>query len=286
MSSQPLVSVICLCYNHERFIEEAIQSVLQQTYHNIEIIVVDDASSDSSRKIIEQLVRQYPQIRFIPLERNVGNCKAFNIGLQASKGEYIIDLATDDVLLPERVEAGVKALEEAGDHFGVTIANCEIIDEEGNFVQYHYPIDGQGKSKMEVPEGDVFLEVIRRYFICPPTVMFKRQVIEQLGGYDEQLTYEDFDFWIRSSRHFKYNYVDQVLVKKRIVRNSLSRKQFSLGSGHTRSTYLVCKKASKLVRTKEEATALKKRLYYEVRVAIRLLNLREVWSYLRLILSL
>ena len=283
---QPLVSIICLCYNHERFVEEAIQSVLQQTYNNIEIIVVDDASSDNSREIIKGMVNRYPQIRFIPLEQNVGNCKAFNMALKASHGEYIIDLATDDVLYPGRVAAGVQALQKAGEEYGVTIANCEIIDEQGNLVKYHYPTDAQGRSRVVVPEGDVFLEVISRYFICPPTIMFKREVIERLGGYDENLSYEDFDFWIRSSRYFKYKYVDEVLVKKRIVQNSMSRKQFRIGSRHTRSTYLVCEKATKLVRTPEETVALKKRMYYELRVAIRLLNVREVWSYLRLILSL
>lgn len=286
MSSPPLVSVICLCYNHGRFVEETIQSVLQQTYHNIEIIVVDDASSDNSHEIIEQMVSDYPQITFIPLTKNMGNCKAFNIGLSACSGEYIIDLAADDVLCPGRVEAGVKALEEAGEGYGVTIANCEIIDEAGNFVKYHYPVDPQGKSKAEVPQGDVFLEVIRRYFICPPTIMFKREVINRLGGYDENLTYEDFDFWIQSSRYFKYTYIDQVLVKKRVVKYSLGHKQFRVGSRHTRSTYLVCEKASKLIRSEVERAALKKRLYYELRVALRLLNFREALSYLRLISAL
>lgn len=286
MGSEPLVSVICLCYNHERFVEEAIRSVIQQTYGNIEIIIVDDASSDRSPEIIRKLADEHPRLKYIPLTKNHGNCAAFNIGLAASSGEYIIDLAADDLLCERRISEGVKVLEEAGPAYGVTISNCELVDEAGKHIRYHYPVDSQGKSMVPVPEGDVFAEVIKRYFICPPTVMFRKEVIDHLGGYDEALTYEDFDLWVRSSRDFKYKYVDQVLVKKREVRGSHGKKQFRVGSRHTRSTYLICKKASRLIKTREEAAALKKRLYYELRVAVRLLNLREVLSYIRLILSL
>lgn len=286
MVSEPLVSVICLCYNHERFVEDAIHSVLRQTYPNIEIIVVDDASSDNSCAVIENVIINYPQIRFIHLQENKGNCKAFNIGLKASKGNYIIDLAADDILNEERISAGVKALVEAGDNYGVTFSNCEIVDEDGSFIKFHFPIDQDGKSLREVPEGDVFTDVISTYFICPPTIMFKREVIEALGGYDESLTYEDFDLWIRSSRHYKYAYVDQVLVKKRVVKGSQGKKQFRIGSPDTRSTYRVCEKASRLVRNKEEVLALRKRIFYEIRVALRLLNFREALCYIKLIVVL
>src|SRR5690349_7222728 len=115
----PLVSVICLSYNHARFAEEAIQSVLSQTYSNVELIVVDDASNDNSVQIIEQQIRHRSDIKFLSLKKNLGHCKAFNQGYALAKGEYIIDLAADDVLLPNKIETGVKELEEAGDSYGV-----------------------------------------------------------------------------------------------------------------------------------------------------------------------
>src|SRR5688572_16900954 len=105
---QPLVSVVCLCYNHAAFVKEAVQSVMGQTYPNIELILVDDASRDNSAAVIEELQRQYPSIKVILLKNNVGNCKAFNQALAESKGAYIIDLAADDILMPDRIKQGVE----------------------------------------------------------------------------------------------------------------------------------------------------------------------------------
>ena len=92
----PVVSVICLCYNHKRFVEEAIQSVLDQTYSNVELIVVDDSSTDGSQAVIESLMANNPAVKFIPLSSNQGNCRAFNLGWKYASGKYIIDLSADD----------------------------------------------------------------------------------------------------------------------------------------------------------------------------------------------
>src|SRR6185436_18882244 len=108
MMPSPTVTVICLCYNHARFVEEAIESVLNQSYANIQLIVVDDASTDKSAEVIKQLINKHSSIEFLPLQTNLGNCKAFNQGLARAKGEYVIDLAADDVLLPTRIETGVQ----------------------------------------------------------------------------------------------------------------------------------------------------------------------------------
>jgi len=102
--NHPLVSVICLCFNQEKFIEASVQSILNQTYDAFEIIIVDDASNDQSPDIIRKLVEQNSQIQSILLPENLGNCKAFNKGLKLAKGEYIIDLAGDDILYEERLE--------------------------------------------------------------------------------------------------------------------------------------------------------------------------------------
>lgn len=283
MAFKPLVSVICLCYNHEEFVEEAILSVVKQTYENIQLIVVDDASTDNSRQVIERVIAESPGIIYLPLKTNHDNCAAFNIGLKAVKGEYVIDLAADDILCPDRVSAGIKAFRACDSSYGVNISNSETIDEAGNFVQYHYPVDDQGHALIQVPEGDVFIDVIQRYFISPPTIMFKKEVIDRLEGYDESLTYEDFDFWVRSSRHYKYVYTDAVLVKKRIVKGSKSQKQFKIWSRDLITTYHVCEKASRLVRNDGENTALKKRIRYEIKQSVRFLSFGLALKYVRLL---
>jgi len=112
--------------------------------------------------------------------------------------------------------------------------------------------------------------------------MFKRQVIEELGGYDEELDYEDFDFWVRSSRKFKYCYTDKVLVKKRKVFGSLSSKQTQKGNTHLMSTLRVCEKAFKLNTTSQDKSALNKRLRFEARQCLRTENYQLISGFLNL----
>lgn len=277
----PLVTVICLCYNQKRFVREAVESVINQTYTPIQLIVVDDASTDGSPETINQLKVQYPQLEVLLLNENMGNCRAFNQGLVQAKGEYLIDLAADDVLLPDRIRKGVEVLQQAGDEFGVHFCDAELIDETGSFVSHHsdkYP-------HHTIPQGDIYVEVIQRYFICPPTIMFRKSVMDRLGGYDETLAYEDFDFWIRSSRQFKYTYSPEPLVKKRVVKNSMGSKQEKFFNRHALSTYRVCKKILDLNATKQEQQALSKRIWYEIRTSLRLLNIWLAIKYFSLLIT-
>ena len=277
----PLVTVICLCYNHSKFVREAIESVLTQTYPSVQLIVVDDASTDGSATLIKQVVAQHPTIEFLPLMQNLGNCKAFNKALALAKGEYLIDLAADDVLLPERIAHGVTMIGQAGDHYGVHFSDAAWIDEAGKHLYFH----SDRFPHTTIPQGDIYKELISRYFICPPTVMFTREVINSLGGYDESLTYEDFDFWIRSSRQFNYVYSPQVLVKKRLTSMAMANKQFKVLNRHSRTTYRVCKKIMELNRSRVEQRALNQRIYYEIKLNIRLLNVRVAVDFLFLWLN-
>lgn len=277
MTSQP-VTVICLCYNQEPFVREAVLSVLGQTYSNIQLLVVDDASTDNSVSVIQGLAAAYPQIQFLPLRRNHGNCKAFNHALRYATGQYIIDLAADDVLLPDRVSAGVSALEQAGDRFGVNFTDADWMAEDGSHLYRH----SKRFPHHTVPRGDIYKDLISRFFICSPTMMFRRRVIDALGGYDEGLAYEDFDFWIRSSRYFHYCYTPEVLVRKRVVRNSMSQRQLSFLSPQLESTFRVCEKIMALNRNREEQRALARRIVYEARVCLRLLNFSLARRYVTL----
>ena len=273
---RPLVSVVCLCYNQSKYVADAIQSVWDQSYENIELIIVDDASSDGSQEVIKEKL-QGTDTRFIEIKKNVGNCAAFNQGFRASKGDYLIDLAADDLLLPERIEKGILDFEKVDDGYGVHFSDALICNDEEEVLHTHH------KDDETIPQGDIYLELITRYFICPPTMMIKREVLEQLNGYDETLTYEDFDFWIRSSRHFKYLFNPSQLVKKRIIKNSKSQKQFQLRSPHMRSTLEVCRKISDLNQTEQEDHALIKRCWYEIRQCLKTMNIEFVPGYLRLI---
>lgn len=275
----PLVSVICLCYNHARFVEDAIQSVINQTYPSIELIVVDDASTDGSPAIIESIISKHSYIKFIKLTTNVGNCAAFNKGFLQSKGDCLIDFAADDILMPNRVEEGINALIKSSDQVGVQFSDAYLIDENDATVGLH----SDRHPHVSIPQGDVYLDVISRYFICGPTMMVKRKVLEDLHGYDESLAYEDFDFWIRSSRLYHYQYIPKQLVKRRLVGNSMSSRQFVKGSSQLRSTFKVCKKIFALNRNEAEKKALIKRIHYEIKVCLKLLEWRLAMAYFKLL---
>jgi glycosyltransferase involved in cell wall biosynthesis len=261
----PLVSVICLCYNQEEFVVEAIQSVLNQTYKNIQLIVVDDYSRDRSVEVIKNFITEHPTVEFLPIPGNLGNCKAFNLGLKMSSGQFII-------------EKGVRSFEAAGDEFGVQFSDAECIDRQGRRIGFH----SDRFPHHTIPEGHVFTEVLTRYFINSPTMMVRREVLERMEGYDEGLAYEDFDFWIRSSRNYRYFYLPEPLVKKRFLEYSYGQRQYERGSAQLISTFIVCEKALSLCRDKLERRALGKRIRYEMRRALQLGEFGLIKKYFRL----
>ncbi|CAN5293342.1 hypothetical protein BH09BAC3_BH09BAC3_18040 [soil metagenome] len=278
--NSPQVSVICLCYNHELYVEKAIRSIQNQSYPNVQLIVVDDDSTDKSKAVISKALSGSLKAQFISLTQNVGNCKAFNIGLAAATGDFIIDHSGDDILMLDRIEKGVKAFSEQGNKVGVNFTDAQLIDEAGKLLGYHsdkFPHDS-------IPQGNIYSDVLSRYFINSPSMMIRREVFEKLGGYDESLAYEDFDFWVRSSRYFDYSYTPEPLVKRRIHSSSMGKRQYKRGSRQLQSTLKVCEKALALNTNKGENDALRKRIHYEFRQALKLGELRlakDYWSLLR-----
>lgn len=282
MKNQPLVSIICLCYNQKSFVESAILSVYAQTYLNMELIVVDDASTDGSQQTILDLQKKY-HFQFIALENNEGNCKAFNHGFWASKGDFVIDLAADDILLPARVQEGVADFQKSSMNTGIHFSDAFIISENGQLLKTHYSRNESGKIIDHIPESNLYQELISRYFICPPTMMIRREVLEEMNGYDESLTYEDFDFWIRSSRNWKYILNPAPLVKKRIVPHSLGQKQQHWRNQHLVTTYKVCEKIFNINQNADEDKALILRCKLEIRQCLKTFNFGLITNYWKLI---
>lgn len=279
--NSPLVTVLCMCYNHARFVTEAIDSVFSQTYPYIQLIVVDDGSADDSAHVISRRLADCSEVLFLKHSHNQGYCASLNEALRHAKGEFVIDLAGDDVLLPQRVESGVGELIRKGERYGISFSDAILMTESGE----HLGLHSANFPHATIPTGDIYAEIISRYFICPPTLMFRRFVIERIGGYDESLAFEDFDFLIRASRDFYFTYSRQPLVKRRVVRNSMSAQQFKRNSPQRWSTYQVCLKIKDLNRSPIEKQALKKRLLYEVMVSTRLLEFRLATRFVQLLVS-
>lgn len=275
---QPLVTVMCICYNQARFVAEAIQSVFNQTYGRIQLIVMDDGSSDASTMVISECLKNRSEVLFVRHPINVGYTKTLNEAISLAAGEWIIDLAADDVLLPQRVEEGIRLMTQREEKYGVHFSDAEIISETGQLIRMH----SDRFPHHTIPQGDIYLALIDRYFILSPTLMFRKEVIQKIGGYDESLTYEDFDFLMRASREFLFCYSPIPLVRKRRVSGSMSEKQFKRGSAQHWSTLEVCEKIAQMNRTKDEHLALKARLRYEIRLSLQVLDFSLAFAFTRL----
>jgi glycosyltransferase involved in cell wall biosynthesis len=269
---EPLVTVICISYNHAAFVYQALRSVHDQSYAAIQLIVADDASTDQSQAEIQRFIEDHPHYTVISIlnKENTGNCVLFNRALKVARGKYIIDLAADDWLYASCIERQVDCFEAQSNQVGVVFANVDLVDKDGKLIKKHYPINAEGTAIVKIPQGDVYEQLIQRYFISPVGMIMRKTVLEELGGHDESLRYEDFDFWIRSSRTYHYVYLDACLVAKRVLPHSHSTK-FTEKNQHAMflSTARVCQKIAWLNKTDRERQALLKRIRYELRQALK-----------------
>jgi len=263
------VTVIGISHNQQKYISAALNSVWAQTYQNIQLIVVDDASIDGSKEVIRHCLTGKTDVRFIDLKENGGNCAAFNVGLKYATGDYLVDFALDDTMHPQRLQRQIEFFEMLDRDYGVIFSNAEYVDAEGKWIKNHF------SNASHPSQGDVYPKLISTYFVPAPTMMVRRVVMEDLGGYDESLAYEDFDFWVRSARKYKYAYQPDILTSIRKHTTSLSTRWYRQGDPQLYSTYLVCRKAQQLNRSPTEDQALISRLKYEIRQSVLTANYSE-----------
>lgn len=265
--SSPLVTLVCLNYNHQEFVRDTLESVLSQTYQNLEVILVDDKSTDNSVQTLKEYANRYAW-KTIFNKQNIGNCRSFNKALAVAKGEYIVDLACDDILYSTRIEQQVALFTTLPPKYAVLYSNAEYINEQGEKIKLHHNVNHLGKVTLPPPSGWIYPEVVKRYFICSPTVIVKTDILKEIGGYDESLLFEDWDFWVRTSRKYKFKYQDEILTKKRILKSSLSFSFWGDKSHEMHSSVLsVCQKIKSLNQNKEEDEALAERLILALKEA-------------------
>lgn len=284
---QPLVSIICLCYNHEEYVEEALDSVLKQTYPHIQLIVVDDASTDNSQAVIKKYLAQYPSIPFLALAENVGSCKAFNTGWALAKGEWILDFAADDRLLPHRIERQIAFAQSLPNSYGVLFSDAWLINSQGIRMKGYYRRDKQGVLQEKVPQGWVYPQLLRQAFICSPTMLYRQQMMLEINGYNEHVNYEDYDLWVRSGKHWQYGFQDEILMERRVLPTSLGAAFYKKRQNENLSSTLkICQYATMQVTSPVEKKALAHSVRYHLRQSVWMECKHLIAPYLHLLQQL
>lgn len=211
----PKVSVIIPSYNHGKYIKEAIQSVLDQTFQDFEIVITDDGSSDNTVEEIKKF--NDSRIKLFVFSKNNGACVAANNCVNNSSGKYIAMLSSDDVFLPDKLQKQVEFLDKNLE-IGVVFSKAQIIDEDGNnFTDsshaYFSIFDKKNRSRYEW---------LNHFFyhgncLCHPSALIRKKCYDKVGLYDERFAnLPDFDFWVRVCMHFDIYIMPEKLIKFRV----------------------------------------------------------------------
>ncbi len=207
------ISVLMPVYNAEKYLKNAIDSILSQTNSDFEFIIIDDCSSDSSVSIIESYSDK--RIVFLKNEQNSGVAVTLNRGLAVCQGEYVARMDSDDISRPERLEKQLQFLEK---HPDVAVVTCGV----RTFCGEHTISDGGWTSiEPEKIKKDLFFSCA----LAHPTVMMRKEVINSLGGYvPEYNGLEDYELWCRVIEKHKIASIGEVLFEYRVHEGQVSKK--------------------------------------------------------------
>ena len=214
----PKISVCIPSYNHEKYIGKTIESILNQTYKNFEIIISDDNSKDNSENIIKSYKDQ--RINFYKNNTNIGPALNSNKFIELSNCDYILILPSDDILLKNALEIYLKEIEN-NNNADVLFCWCQTIDENDNEIDsYNMTIANQIRDKNKLL-NELFYE---QNFLMGPGVFIKKKLFDLIGNYNENLLQvQDLELWVRIlTSGYKINIVSEKLIKYRIHNKNLS----------------------------------------------------------------
>jgi len=218
----PEVSVIMPVYNGERFLAEAIESVLSQSFEDLELICVDDGSIDESKDIIHSFHDE--RIKYLYQKNSGSPARGRNVGINESKGNYIAFIDQDDLYMPESIYERVNCFIN-DPKINFVYSDCEIIDVEGNRIS-----DSIITHANKIPySGKCFKKLFLGNFIPIQGVMVNRKVFDSVGLFNEHLVgTDDYEMLLRISYHYPVVYVDKTLARWRSHQLSLSHNQHQM----------------------------------------------------------
>lgn len=209
----PLVSIIVVCYNHEKYINECIYSVMHQSYTNIEVLVFDNGSTDNSPSILKDLQVKY-KFKLI-FQENIGAPKTLNIAVKMAQGKYISPISTDDFWPLDKIEICVDFMENCNNNIAMCGGTAIRIDENSNifskqtFAPYH-----------EIDFHDVFLD---GKIIPALTSLIRKDILLEVGLFDTNIRGEDYPMWLKiTHKGYKIAYLNKLLGYYRFHSSNMS----------------------------------------------------------------
>ncbi len=211
-SAIPVVSVVVAAYNMGQYIEVAVRSVLDQTFSDLEVIVVDDGSTDGTPDVMCAF-EQESRVRYIR-QANAGQPRAKNAGVKAARGRFIAFCDADDVWVVDKLSKQLRIFD-ADDRIGVVYSQVATIDPDGNRTG---EITGDG------PSGSVLNELFVKNFVPFGTSVVRREVIDEIGMFDETLAMGiDWDLWLRAAVRWRFHFMREPLYLYRVWPGQMSR---------------------------------------------------------------
>jgi len=259
-----LISVYITSYNKENYLEQAIESVLAQSLQSQDIVIVDDASSDSSRDIIDAYKSRYPhRINAIFNEQNLGISKTRNIALEQCKGDIVTFLDGDDFFYPNKLELEYKQL--------IKCQNTQVVYSNFNYVDKTGELIDCFAEETDVPAtGDIFINTYTRNYNVKSGSnyiyeMFYKNCAFEIGLYDTNIKiWEDWDFRIRMSKIFRYGYCSKINSVYRQLPDSLHTSHFET---HYHEQIKIYNKNKPLIKDlkKEEKIFIHNKVYSKIK---------------------
>lgn len=211
----PKVSVIMSVYNGEKYLRKAVDSILDQTFPDFELIIINDGSTDGTKEILESYTDH--RIHLIHQE-NIGLTKSLNKALKLARGVYIARQDADDISDLERLNCEVNYLNQ-NQNIGLLGSHVAFIDKKGREISVWKTPETHDQIKKGLLKGNCF---------CHGSVMFRKECLNTVGFYREKFRYaQDYDYWMRISEHFKTANIGMVLYKNRRTTDTISRKKLS-----------------------------------------------------------
>jgi glycosyltransferase involved in cell wall biosynthesis len=219
--TEPTTTAVVISHNHADYIVECLESVRDQTVRPSQVVLVDDGSSDDSyRRGAEFVEKHFSDYLTIHHPVPIGLCRSLNEALWVSTGDYLHTVAADDYWMPDKTASQLKVFTEAAARPAVVVGDALLIDADGR------PTGGTFLERF-IPAGlppaeDLFAMLLRRNFLPGMSTLVRREVLAEVGGWDERLFYEDWDMWLRLASRWPFAYQDAVVAAYRYLPTSMS----------------------------------------------------------------